>query len=206
MVQGIPEGMGAQEPPAAGGEAAAPAPAQPAAGGAAAAPAAAGGEQPAVAAAPAAPAGVPQNLFQVPLSAPRTAHTLTSLAQLAQQQQQQAQAANPLAGGRVNLQALANSGQLGQLRTLVQNNPQMLQPLIQQLAAQDPQLAAAVTANPELLFQILGGQADAEGDDAMEGDAQGGIPPGAHVIELTQNERAAVERVSAACRVPRDDR
>jgi UV excision repair protein RAD23 len=198
--------MGAQEPPAAGGEAAAPAAAaQPAAGGAAAAPAAAGAEQPA-AAAPAAPAGVPQNLFQVPLSAHRTAHTLTARAQLAQQQQQQAQAANPLAGGRVNLQALANSGQLGQLRTLVQNNPQMLQPLIQQLAAQDPQLAAAVTANPELLFQILGVGLAAEGDDAMEGDAQGGIPPGAHVIELTQNERAAVERVSA--RVPRlrDDR
>jgi hypothetical protein len=76
----------------------------------------------------------------------------------------------------------------------------MLQPLIQQLAAQDPRLAQAIAQNPEMLFQILGGALEGEGEEG-----EGGIPPGATVIELTQAEREAVERVRVSYSTPVDD-
>lgn len=114
---------------------------------------------------------------------------------MAQQQQQQtgAAAAAPPAGRGaggvpgVDLTALQNNPQIQQLRELMQQNPALIQPLIQQLAQSNPQLADAFARNPEALMQLLGG---AEG-----ADAEGEIPPGAHVVSVTPEERAAIERV-----------
>lgn len=118
------------------------------------------------------------------------------------QQQQQQQRGGPPAGlggagagaGAGDLDRLRGAEGMGDLRALIQQNPAMIQPLVQQLAAQDPQLAAAVAANPELLLQLM-----AEGMPGMEVDDDeggvGGLPPGATAIELTAEENAAVERV-----------
>jgi UV excision repair protein RAD23 len=72
-------------------------------------------------------------------------------------------------------------------------NPNMIQPLIQQLAASNPQLAQMFAQNPEALLQLLGGN---EGE--FEGEGEGGeqVPPGAHVVHVSEEERAAIERVS----------
>jgi len=150
------------------------------------APPAAGGNVPvsgAPAAAPAQPApapNAPQNLFQ-----------------LAQQQQQHHGGASGggAAGGMppaLDIAALQNNPQVQQLRELVAQNPALAQPLIQQLAAQNPQLAQLFAQNPEAILQLLGG---GEGFDF--GDDGEGLPPGTHVINITEEEQAAIQRLEA---------
>jgi len=145
-------------------------------------------------AAAAAPAG-PQNLFQ-----------------MAQQQQQQQRAPGLGAGGGgfgglgagggldpAQLEGMRNNPSFQQIRELVQQNPALIQPLIQQLAASNPGFAQALSQNPELLYQILGA-AGAGGEFADDDDEAGGapgVPPGATVISVTPEERDAIERLQA---------
>lgn len=77
---------------------------------------------------------------------------------------------------------------------MMTQNPAMIQPVIQQLAAQNPQIAQAIAQNPEALMQLLGGGPGGEGEGEWEGE--GDLPPGAHVVSVTEEERAAIERVS----------
>ncbi|EJF65515.1 hypothetical protein BD309DRAFT_924781 [Dichomitus squalens] len=122
------------------------------------------------------PAAQPQNLFQ-----------------LAQQQQQQA--AHPGVGaglgGAGGGGSLADHPQIQHLRQLMQQNPQLAQPIIQELAAQNPGLAQVLGQNPEMLAQLLSGALAGEGDEG------GDIPPGAQVVHVTEEERAAIERLEA---------
>ena len=80
---------------------------------------------------------------------------------------------------------MMNTPEAQQMRQMVAANPQLLQPMIQQLAQQNPQLAQALRENPEGLMQMLMQMAQSEGD----------LPPGAQVIQITEEERAAIERV-----------
>lgn len=82
-----------------------------------------------------------------------------------------------------------NNPQVQQLRELIAQNPALAQPLIQQLAASNPQLAQLFANNPDALMQLLGGEGGDFGDD------EGGIPPGANVIHITEEEQAAIQRV-----------
>ncbi|KAG0707363.1 hypothetical protein DFH29DRAFT_897045 [Suillus ampliporus] len=159
-------------------EAAGPA-AQPAQTGGAAAPAAPAPAASAPAAQPV-PAGQPQNLFQ-----------------LAQQQQQQpgtrgtAAAGAGLGAGDIDIEALRNHPQFQQLRQLVQTNPNLLAPLVQQIMEQNPQLGQLFESHPEALMQLLNGG----GGDDLEGD--GAAPPGAQIIHITPEEQAAIGRLEA---------
>lgn len=141
---------------------------------AASAPAPASAAQPA----PVAPTGQPQNLFQ-----------------LAQQQQQQpgsrgtAAAGAGAGAGEIDLEALRNHPQFQQLRQLVQTNPNLLAPLVQQIMEQNPHLGQLFESNPEALMQLLNGGDDLEGD--------GAVPPGAQVIHITPEEQAAIARLEA---------
>ncbi len=68
----------------------------------------------------------------------------------------------------------------------MEQNPALAQPLIQQIASNNPAIAQALAQNPEALFDLLG----------VEGiDEDNMIPPGAQVISVTEEERAAIERV-----------
>lgn len=84
------------------------------------------------------------------------------------------------------LDFLRNNPQFQQLRTVVQQQPQMLEPILQQVAAGNPQLAQIITQNPEAFMQLL---AEDAGDDVA-------LPPGAQEISVTVEEREAIERVS----------
>ncbi|RXW14304.1 hypothetical protein EST38_g11555 [Candolleomyces aberdarensis] len=150
-------------------EAAGSAPAQGAAA-SGAAPAAA--QQPASAAAPRAQGNQPQNLFQ-----------------LAQQQHPQGAAGGAAMHGGLNLDAIRNSPEIVQLRRQLQENPQLAQPMIQQLAAANPGLAQLFAQNPDMLADLLGID--------LGDDGEGPVPPGAQVISVTQEERAAIERLEA---------
>ena len=61
----------------------------------------------------------------------------------------------------------------------------MLEPILQQLGAGNPQLAQLIAANPEQFLGLLGEDAD---DDVP-------LPPGAQAIAVTEEERDAIERV-----------
>ncbi|KAF5321987.1 hypothetical protein D9619_001854 [Psilocybe cf. subviscida] len=168
LMNGIPAHLEAEQRPAA--EAAAPA---------AAAPAAAA---PAAAAAPTTQAQAPaqpQNLFQ-----------------LAHQQQQNPGAglgAGAGAGGvppGLNLEALRDNPQIQQLRRQMAEHPDLIVPLIQQMAQANPAIAQIMAQNPEALTQLLGIELG-EGEDEQQ------LPPGAQVISVTAEERAAIERLEA---------
>ncbi len=84
---------------------------------------------------------------------------------------------------------------MNQIRQMVQENPALIQPLLQQLLATNPGLAQGLNDNPELLYQLLGGGPAGAAGEGQEGDDDE-IPPGAQVINVTEEERAAIERVS----------
>jgi len=87
--------------------------------------------------------------------------------------------------GANSLDFLRDNPQFQQLRTVVQQQPQMLQPILQQVNAGNPQLAQLIQQHPEQFMQLL--MEDADEDAAL--------PPGAHAINVTEEEREAIERL-----------
>lgn len=96
-------------------------------------------------------------------------------------------------GGGVNMDVLRNSPQFQSLRQLVQQNPAMLEPLLQQIAEGNPQLAQMIGQNQEQFLQLL---SEDIGGDAIGGMGDAGpLPPGAVPISVTEEERDAIERL-----------
>jgi UV excision repair protein RAD23 len=89
--------------------------------------------------------------------------------------------------GLGNLDWLRNNPQFQQLRQVVQQQPQMLEPILQSVGAGNPQLAQLIGQHPEQFLQLLG-------EEGEEGDAL--APPGATQISVTPEESEAIERVS----------
>lgn len=114
----------------------------------------------------------PQNLF-------RAAAALAA-SQRQQQQQQQGGSADELAG-------LRSQPLFQQLRQIVQQNPSMLQPLLQQLGQSNPQFLQLINSNPEYFMRLL-----QEGEEAGEGN----LPPPQYV-SVTQDEKEAIDRLEA---------
>lgn len=85
-----------------------------------------------------------------------------------------------------NLDFLRNNPQFQQLRQIVQTQPRMLEPILQQVGAGNPQLARLIGENPDQFLQLL---SEDTGDDTP-------LPPGAQEISVTEEEREAIERVS----------
>lgn len=92
-------------------------------------------------------------------------------------QQQQSTTGSPL-------DALRALPELSQLRAMVRSNPQLLQPMLQQLHRANPQLVQYIQQNPEEFFQLL-----------QEDDEGGALPP--NVIQVTPEEKEAIERLEA---------
>ncbi|KAI9851423.1 MAG: hypothetical protein M1838_003774 [Thelocarpon superellum] len=90
------------------------------------------------------------------------------------------------AGGLGNLDFLRQNPQFQQLRQVVQQQPHMLEPILQQVGAGNPQLAQLIGNNPDQFLQLLSEDVD---DDAP-------LPPGAQAVSVTEEEREAIERVS----------
>ncbi|KAI4131155.1 MAG: hypothetical protein LQ338_001360 [Usnochroma carphineum] len=89
------------------------------------------------------------------------------------------------AGGAANLDFLRNNPQFQQLRQVVQTQPQMLEPILQQVGAGNPQLAQLIQEHPEQFLQLLSEEAD---NDAP-------APPGAQEVFVNEEEREAIERL-----------
>ena len=88
--------------------------------------------------------------------------------------------------GLGDLNFLRSNPQFQQLRQIVQTQPRMLEPILQQVGAGNPQLARMIGENPEQFLQLL---SEDTGDDTP-------LPPGAQEISVTEEERDAIERVN----------
>jgi UV excision repair protein RAD23 len=89
------------------------------------------------------------------------------------------------AGG--NLDFLRNNAQFQQLRQIVQQQPQMLEPILQQVGTGNPALAQMIAQRPEEFLRLL----------AEDHDEDAALPPGAQAIQVTEAEREAIERASS---------
>jgi len=100
------------------------------------------------------------------------------------------------AGGHFDF--LRNHPQFGALRQLIQTNPNMLQPILQQLAASNPQILQVIQEHQEEFLRLL--QEPIQGNP-MEGMIGGGAqpgqqpPPGMQYIQVTPQEKEAIERL-----------
>ncbi|MCJ1247287.1 hypothetical protein MMC30_004501 [Trapelia coarctata] len=89
------------------------------------------------------------------------------------------------AAGIGSLDFLRNNPQFQQLRQIVQTQPRMLEPILQQVGAGNPQLAQLIQQHPDQFLQLLSEDAD---EDAP-------LPPGAQAISVSEEEREAIERL-----------
>mmetsp|Transcript_22934 Transcript_22934/g.32366 ORF Transcript_22934/g.32366 Transcript_22934/m.32366 type:complete len:419 (+) Transcript_22934:42-1298(+) len=105
---------------------------------------------------------------------------------------------NPLAG-------LAAIPEFDQLRAMMQQNPQIIPMLLNQLSQSNPQLFQALSANPEAFMRLLqggGGGGGGEGGAGMPPGMPapgggGGAPPGQHVIQITQEEKQSIDNLES---------
>ncbi|XP_077238204.1 rad23 UV excision repair protein family isoform X2 [Tasmannia lanceolata] len=101
---------------------------------------------------------------------------------------------NPGAGsGAGSLDFLRNNQQFQALRTMVQANPQILQPMLQELSKQNPQLLRLIQEHHAEFLQLINEPIeDAEGDLFEQADQD--MP---HAISVTPAEQEAIERLEA---------
>lgn len=78
------------------------------------------------------------------------------------------------------------------MRQLVQQNPAVLPQLMQQIGATNPDLLRQITNNQERFLEMLNEQVGPTDADTAE---QGALPPGAVSIQVTQQERDAIDRL-----------
>lgn len=90
--------------------------------------------------------------------------------------------------------------QFNMLRMMVQRNPAMLQELLAEMNRSNPQLTQLINANQAEFLALINepvpeGAPMDFGDFGGDEEMPGGLPPGAVAIELSQEEREAVDRL-----------
>ncbi|MFS8000689.1 putative UV excision repair protein Rad23 [Helianthus anomalus] len=99
------------------------------------------------------------------------------------------------AGNLGSLDFLRNNQQFQALRAMVQSNPQILQPMLQELGKQNPQLLGLIQENHAEFLQLINEPVDAsEGDLFDQAEADQEMP---HAISVTPAEQEAIERLEA---------
>jgi len=111
--------------------------------------------------------------------------------QFLQQQQQQQQ--QPQQGVNV-FDFLRQHPQFNTLRAMVQQNPALLQPVLAQLAQQNPQILQLINTHQQDFIRLLN-EPVTGGGGGGGGGLPGGPPPGAQYIQVTQEEKAAIDRL-----------
>ncbi|KAL9246167.1 hypothetical protein vseg_019737 [Gypsophila vaccaria] len=91
------------------------------------------------------------------------------------------------------LDFLRGSEQFQALRAMVQSNPQILQPMLQELEKQNPHLIRLIQEHQNEFLQLMNEPVEGEEGDVLEQLADG-MP---QAIEVTPEEREAIERLEA---------
>ncbi|KAH6761455.1 Rad23 UV excision repair protein family [Perilla frutescens var. hirtella] len=100
------------------------------------------------------------------------------------------------AGGANTLDFLRNSPQFQALRAMVQANPQILQPMLQELGKQNPQLVRLIQEHQTDFLRLIN-EPTAEGGEGINnilGQLAGAMP---QAVTVTPEEREAIERLEA---------
>ncbi|XP_042000922.1 ubiquitin receptor RAD23d-like [Salvia splendens] len=99
----------------------------------------------------------------------------------------------PNAGGANTLEFLRNTPQFQALREMVQANPQILQPMLQELGKQNPQLVRLIQDHQADFLRLI--NEPIEGDEGnVEGQLPGAMP---QAVTVTPEEREAIERLES---------
>ncbi|XP_075105992.1 ubiquitin receptor RAD23d [Nicotiana tabacum] len=94
--------------------------------------------------------------------------------------------------GSGNLDFLRNSPQFQALRTMVQANPQILQPMLQELGKQNPHLMRLIQEHQPDFLRLINEPVEGEGNAL--GQMAGAI---SQAVTVTPEEREAIERLEA---------
>ncbi|ORY55744.1 XPC-binding domain-domain-containing protein [Leucosporidium creatinivorum] len=191
LMNGIPESSNQDAPPTPASAGGAVAPGTPS-------PASATGNAAPLAQTPAPTTNAPRNLFEA--AAARAAAPTAATGG--------APAPGGGAGGAPSeLAAIASQPIFGQLRTLVQQNPALLQPFLQQLGASNPELLSVIDRNQAEFVRFLqeGTEGLGDDDDDMGGlldqfgdGGEGGMGMGGEQqIQVSEEELAAIDRLAA---------
>lgn len=114
-------------------------------------------------------------------------------------------------GGDDPLAFLRSQPQFAQMRALLQQNPALLAPLLQQLAQTNPQLLSLINEHQNEFYSMInepmegeagaetpaGGAAPTGGSAGGNAGGRGGAPPGASYITVSPAEREAIDRLKA---------
>ncbi|XP_051144924.1 ubiquitin receptor RAD23d-like [Andrographis paniculata] len=96
-------------------------------------------------------------------------------------------------GGANTLDFLRNSPQFQALRAMVQANPQILQPMLQELGKQNPQLVRMIQEHQDDFIRLINEPVEGGESNILE-QLAGAMPQS---ISVTPEEREAIERLEA---------
>ncbi|CAI0473970.1 unnamed protein product [Linum tenue] len=96
-------------------------------------------------------------------------------------------------GGLASLDFLRNNQQFQALRSMVQSNPQILQPMLQELGKQNPNLLRMIQEHHAEFLQLINEPQDGSEEEMFDQPDQE-MP---HAINVTPAEQAAIERLEA---------
>lgn len=98
-----------------------------------------------------------------------------------------------------DLNMLANMPQLNEIRGLIQQNPEMLAVVLQQIATANPRLVQTIQNNQQAFMDILNGAPNAAQEGGAGGPREnaGAGGPRRHVIQISREEAEAIDRIKA---------
>jgi len=95
--------------------------------------------------------------------------------------------------GAGNLDFLRNSPQFRALQAMVQANPQILQPMLQELGKQNPQIMRLIQEHQADFLRLINEPVEGAEDDLL-GQLEGAMP---QTVQVTPEEAEAIERLEA---------